>query len=245
MKLGIYDINPVKNFFDLIFDSSSEVELKLDQEKLSISLLNDSHIAFYNIEFDKAFFEDYDVKDTESVLVFVEDFYKILKSANKDDVLTIETNDSFLICRFEHLGNERIFELPLSEDYRDTPIPPKLDYDGEFIVSLTDLKQPCVDLDKIVKTDRFKMIIKDSELNIVSPDDALTRYLQKISIDSDVEASSTVNLGYIQDLQKLSKISNEVTLKIGNDMPVTWCIESYDGLVKVDGLIAPILEEYE
>lgn len=246
MKLKIYDISPLKNFFDLIFDSSSEVELKLDQDKLSISLLNDSHIAFYNIEFDEAFFDEYSIEENgESVLIFVEDFYKILKSSNKDDVLTIETDDNSMKCIFEHDLNTRMFELPLSEDYRDTPQPPLIDYDGEFIVSLSDLKQPCADLDKIIKTDRFKMVVKDGEMDVLSPADVMTKYSQRIPIDTSIDATTTVNLGYIQDLQKLSKISNLVTLKIGDNIPLTWCMESYDGLVKVGGLVAPILEENE
>jgi len=246
MKLKIYDIEPLKNFFDMIFDSSSIIEMKLDQDKMSISLLNDSHIAFYNIIFDGAFFDEYDISEHgDSILIFVEDFYEILKSSKKDDVLTLATNDVFLICTFENNDNKRVFELPLAEDYRDTPVPPSIDYDGEFIVSLSDLKQPCADLDKIVRTDRFKMVVKDNQLNVVSPAESMTRYLQVIPIDSDVEATSTINLKYIQDLQKLSKISNEVILKIGNDIPLSWCMESYDGLVKVNGLIAPILEENE
>lgn len=244
MLLKIYDIKPLQNFFDLIFDSSHIVELKLDQDKMSISLLNDGNIAFYNIEFDKAYFDEYKIENgAESVLIFVEDFYKILKSATKTDVLTVETNDSYMICTFEHDLNKRVFELPLAEDYKDTPQPPSIDYDGEILVSLSDLKQPCVDLDKIVKTDKFKMVVKDNQLNIVSPTDTLTQYQQTIDINSDVVATSIINIGYIQELQKLSKISNEVILKIGDNLPLSWDIESYDGLIKVSGLVAPIMEE--
>mgnify|MGYP002522507587 CR=1 FL=1 len=79
MLLEIYDIKSWKNFFDLIHDSANIVELKLDQEKCSISLLNNSHVCFYTVEYSKDFFDTYQVDDTESILLFVADFYNIIK----------------------------------------------------------------------------------------------------------------------------------------------------------------------
>ena len=110
-------------------------------------------------------------------------------------------------------------------------------------VFLKDLKQPCVDLDKIIKTDRFKMITRQGELYIVSPNDSMTKYEQSIPIDADVAACSIVNLHYINDLQKLSKINNNVELFIGDNIPVSWQIVDYSGVITVKGLIAPIMEE--
>ena len=49
MLLEISDIEPIKNFFDVIYNGASEVEMKLDHEKLSINLLNKGHVAFYNL----------------------------------------------------------------------------------------------------------------------------------------------------------------------------------------------------
>ena len=56
MLLEISDINSWKQFFDLIHDSTTIVELKLDQEKCGMSLLNNSHVCFYTIEYSKYFF---------------------------------------------------------------------------------------------------------------------------------------------------------------------------------------------
>ena len=244
MLLEILDIEPLKKFFDLIYDSANVVELKLDQEKMAISLLNNSHVAFYNLELARGFFGNYQIDGAESVLVFVEDFYKILKSSNKSDILTLQTDESNLSCIFEHDGNRRVFELPLAEDYGDSPIPPAIDYPTEFTIYLNDLKQPVEDLDKIVKTDKFKMVVDNDELIVVAPLDAMTKYNNSIRVetDNDKVVSSTYNIDYIGSLQKLSKISDEVLIKIGEQMPCSWIIESPDNLVKVSGLVAPIIE---
>lgn len=247
MLLELFDIEPLKRFFDLIYDSANVVELKLDQDKMSISLLNNSHVAFYNLELAKDFFGDYEFRESESVLVYVEDFYKILKSSNKNDKLTLETqsNDAYLYCIFEREGNRRVFELPLAEDYGQSPVPPSIDYPTEFTIYLSELKQPVTDLDKIVKTDRFKMILKEDCLNVVAPSDAMTKYSNEILVDTDNKDSITsiYNIDYIGSLQKLSNISKECVIKIGDELPLTWIITSPDDLVKVSGLIAPIIED--
>jgi len=247
LLLEIFDIEPLKRFFDLIYDSANMVELKLDQEKMSISLLNNSHVAFYNLILKKDFFGEYTVDGAEVVSVYVEDFYKILKSSHKSDTLVLKSDDAYLSCVFEHEGNRRVFELPLAEDFGGSPNPPSIDYPAEFEIRLVDLKQPVDDLDKIVKTDKFKMTLIQDELNVVAPTDAMTKYSNTILVETDNAdtSSSTFNIDYISSLQKLSKISENVLIKIGNQLPCTWIIVSPDDLVEISGLIAPIIEEEE
>ena len=242
MLLKIYDIDSWKNFFDLIHDSTTIIELKLDQEKCSMSLLNNSHVCYYMAEYTRDFFDEYDVDGAESVLLFVADFYNIIKTANKDDILELTTTDATLKIVLEHDLNRRVFEIPLADDYNSSPQPPDIPVNVNFEVELKELKQPCIDLDKIVKTDRFKMIINDDNLSIISPSDSMTQYKQEIIINNQGSASTIVNLDYILDLQKLSKISKVVNFGVGNDMPLIWNMVSVDECVKVEGLIAPILE---
>lgn len=245
MLLEIDDIDSWKNFFDLIHDSTTIVELKLTQEKCGMSLLNNSHVCFYTIEYARDFFTEYQVDGVESIYIFVNDFYNILKSANSKDKLELTTSGAFLKIVLEHDMNRRVFEIPLAEDYGDSPSPPSIDYNGSFRVSLNDLKQPCVDLDKIIRTDRFKMEVGNGELIITSPNDSMTKYAQHITVDTSISAESIVNLTYILDLQKLKKINNEVIFSMGKDLPLTWNIISPDEFVKVSGLIAPIIEDNE
>ena len=243
MLLKIYDIDSWKNFFDLIHDSTTVVELKLDQDKCSMSLLNNSHVCFYMAEYTREFFDEYQVDGVESVLLFVADFYNIIKTSNKNDTLEISSDEANLKIILEHDLNRRVFEIPLADDYGESPAPPNVPVNVTFDVDLKDLKQPCIDLDKIIKTDRFKMIVDDDNLSIISPSDSMTQYKQEIYIENEGSASSIVNLNYILDLQKLSKISGYVRFGVGNDMPLIWNITSPDECVKVEGLIAPIYEE--
>lgn len=243
--LKISDINSWKNFFDLIFDNCTVIELKLDQKKCKMTVLNNSHVAFYDAEYTKDFFDVYDVTDIESVLVYVEDFYKILKSAHKNDVLMLESDEETLKITLEHDGNHRVFELPLGEEYGSVPPLPSIEYQATFTLTLDDLKLPCSDLDKIIKTNKFTMETESDELSIVSPVDSLTKYKQTINIEKCESTKSVVDLSYIQQLLKLGKIDDVVELSIGRDVPVKWYVESPLEDVKITGLIAPIIETEE
>ena len=243
MLLEIYDIDCWKNFFDLIHDSASVIEMQLTQDKCSISLLNNSHVCFYTVEYDKDFFNEYDVDGAESVLIFVADFYNIIKTAKNNDRLELSNDELNLKIVLEHEDNRRVFEIPLAEDYGQSPTPPTVPVEVEFELPLKELKQPCTDLNRIIKTDRFKMKVSDEVLEIVSPNDAMTKYNQRFIIDNTGTASSTVNIGYVEDLMKLSKISDFVIFGLGNNIPLTWKINSADGFVRVSGLIAPIIED--
>lgn len=241
--LEISDIDSWKNFFDLIFDSSTIIELKLDQEKCKITLLNNSHVAFYDAEYDREFFDTYEVDGAESILVYVEDFYKILKSASKDDTLILESYDDILKIIFEHDMNRRVFEIPLGEDYSTIPPMPDIGYNGSCTVLLKELQKPCNDLDKIIKTNKFTCNVHDGHMHITSPKDSMTQYEQIFDTDEDFTGQVIVDVAYIQQVLKLSKIDKVVELYLGDGVPLKWKVVSPMEDVSISGLIAPIIEE--
>ena len=137
-------------------------------------------------------------------------FYNILKSSKKNDVLTLTTNEAYLDIIFENENNRRVFELPLADEIGASPVPPSIPYENEFDIIINDLKEPCNDLSKIVKTDRFKMSLQGNELIVSAPTDSMTQYSDIISLNNSIirECSTTVNVDYMQDILKLSKIND-------------------------------------
>jgi len=242
--LEVYDIVSFRTFFDVVYDTVSTIEFKLDPEKLKISLLNKAHTVFYDVEYDKEFFGDYVVDGAESVMIIADDLFKILKSASKNDTLIMESNEDYLICKFEsENGNHRIFELPLALDEYNSPTPPVIDCDYSFPILLEDLKQSSTDLDKIVgsKNMRFKLV--GSDLSILAGTDAMTNYVHTLEVEEDGNAEVTVSLEYINELLKFNKLNKVVELKIGDNIPLQYHITTPDELIRVDGLIAPIMSE--
>ena len=80
-------------------------------------------------------------------------------------------------------------------------------------------------------------------MNVVAPKDSMTQYNQMIQINDECECNVTVNIEYIKEILKLDRINDVVTLHMGDNVPLSWNIESPDKYVKVSGLIAPIIEQ--
>ena len=246
MLLELSNIELFTPFFDLIHDTADTIELRILQDKLVCSLLNKSHVAFYNVEYDKYFFDVYDIEDVDSIFISVNDFYNILKSASNNDTLILTLEEFHLKCVFESNDNRRVFELPLIEDYITSPDPPSIDYDGWLEVSLNQLKKSCNDLDKIVRTHKFQINAEGYKISIKSSVDSFMNYVQELpSTSLNVNGGAVVDLNYINELNKLSKINDYVELGLKDDMPLSWKVCSIDESIKINGLIAPILEENE
>ena len=243
MDCIMFDILPFKSFIDLVMDSTKTIELIFNQDELKISLLNNAHVCFYDAVFKKDFFDYYQVNDVESVVLDTNDLFKILKSSKGGDELHIESNEGYVIFKLESRnGNRRIFELPLIDEEYNSPAPPEIEYDLDFLVDIDLVNQSVSDLDNIVNTDRIKFVVSDDGVSVISPADSMTNYWNELNDSVTGNAVVTVNTAYVGGLSKLKKINEVVELRIGNDIPLTWNVTSATDDVSITGLIAPIIE---
>ena len=240
----MFDIVPFKSFIDLVVDSTKTIELMFNQNELTVSLLNNSHVCFYDAVFKKEFFDYYKVDGAESIVVDTGDLFKILKSSKATDELQMESDDAHLLMRFESKdGNRRIFELPLIDLEYESPKPPQVPHDLDFLVEISKLIQCSSDLDKIVNTDRFKFVVSDDGVSVTAPDDSMTGYRCELDETIIGDCSVNVNTSYVSGLNKLSKVNGIVELGLGSNVPLSWKISSKTEDVVFKGLIAPIIED--
>lgn len=246
MKLGINNIEEFKVFFDVIYDFADVVELQLFPDRLICSVLDKAHVRFYNVEYMSDFFDLYNVEDVDSVIIFIDDLYKLLKSSNKSDSLLMEIDDDYLICKLtSENGNSRVFEYVLPSEEVESPSIPRFDLKTSFNVDVKDLKQSVKDLG-LVGTDICKLILLNDCLKITTTEDSWNKYTHKINLipDNFVEMiSSRYNWIYIDELLKFNKINKVVEFKMGDTFPLFFQFKNNDLGVSVKGLIAPNLGE--
>lgn len=245
MKFVIDNIEQFKVYFDVVYEVTDIIELQLFPEKMVCSTLDKSKTRFFNVEYKKEFFSVYENDGVASVTIFVDDLFKVLKSANKTDTLIVDINDTHLICKLEaKTGNFRIFEFVLPNDYTDTPHPPHLETPAVVDVDINDIKQSINDL-TIIGTDLYCFNIKNGSMNIISGTTSAGNYTSVVDVDVDesVSASSMFSLEYIKQLMKFDKISKIVKLQIGTDYPLGYRFEDEIMGVTVFGMVAPRMSE--
>lgn len=243
MLLEIDNFEQFKVFFDVVYDITDLVELQLFSDHMTCSILDKAHTRFMTVEYKKEFFSVYEVDDVESVTLFVEDMHKIIKSASKIDNVILETNENYLICKFESKNsNSRVFEFVLPAEYIDSPQPPSIPLPVSFKLQLNDLKQGLKDLG-IIGSSEIIFSFNNGLLSLTSGTEVSANYSSNIRVDVDAEPfSAKFSMEYINQLLKFDKINKTVEFKMGDDLPLLYTFEDDIMCVKVDGLIAPRLE---
>lgn len=244
MLLEIDNFEQFKVFFDVVYDITDLVELQLFRDHMTCSILDKAHTRFMTVEYKKEFFSVYEVDDVESVTLFVEDLHKIIKSASKIDNVILETNENYLICKFESKnGNSRVFEFVLPAEYVESPQPPSIPLPVSFKLQLNDLKQGLKDLDIIVSNE-IVFTSNDGLLSLTSGTEVSANYSSNINVNTGDTGSLSAKFSkeYIDQLLKFDKVNKTVEFKMGDDLPLLYTFEDDIMCVKVDGLIAPRLE---
>jgi hypothetical protein len=250
VQIVISNIEQFKAFFDVVSDVASElVELQLFPDRMTCSILDRSKTRFYHVNFDDEFFDNYIIDDVTSIVVFVDDFVKLLKSTNKKDTLYLEINDPYLIGKVEsENGNSRIFEFVLPSDFVDSPAPPHIDLPAVFECEVGDLEQSVKDMD-LIGSDLYRFIVNGNVLTLMPSEDISTKYANTIGIELENPLSEVVScaisLEYVEQMLKFKKINKTIKLKLGNDMPLFYVFEDILMGVTISGMIAPRISEEE
>ena len=239
MILEISDIEIFRIFFDVVLEDTDTVELKCDSNNVKVSLLSSDHVSFYEVIYDNTFFDVYDIDGTEIISLFVDDLYKILKTASKGDILTLSSNDTNVIAKFEHQDNVRVFELVQAENFTDNPTPPSINATALAKLEIDDLTQTLKDLD-IIKTGSVELKCGE-ELTMNTYNETAFDYMHRISCEIEGEGSAYYTTDYLKKISKFKKIDKMVEFKWGDTLPLQWKVSN--NWVTVSGLIAPRIEE--
>ena len=240
MIVGIDDIGMFKIFFDVVFEECDTIELHCNASGMELSLLDKSHTCFYSVKYDSSFFDLYDVDDVELVSLFIEDVVKILKTAGKNDYLTLSSDESRVIAKFEHNGNTRVFELVQPADFNESPTPPDIGTSCSVLFSIDDLNQSLKDFD-IFKSGSCHVCCADNVLSFSSNDDASMKYSNRIECDTNGVGDAYYTVDYLKKLTRFKTVNKEILFEFGDTLPLCWTVENQ--WVKVSGLIAPRINQ--
>ena len=238
MILGVSNIEIFRVFFDVVMEYRDTVELFANEVGVKVSILSNNHSCFYEVFYDKDFFDIFEVEGNEVVSLFIDDLHTILKSASKNECMTLSTDDNFVHLKFEKDGNRRVFELVQAQSFNDTPAMPSIDLNCCFDIDIANLERSFKDIE-LVKTNGVSMVKKGDDLILGTDETAQTNYSHTIKVYGEGDAVARYSVNYLNDLVKFKKISSEITIEFSDDMPFVWTCER-DG-VKVKGLIAPLM----
>lgn len=218
------------SIFNLLKNSSIDINATFDVDNLHIQGMDKSHICLFDLNLKKNWFESYEVTSKELFCFNANNFYSIINTKSDEQTLVIKKEiDDFLSIELINLiknsDYNKYFSMPLLEyeyDEMNIPLP---DYDAEFSLpskKVTDMlsqlsnfgddinikcSDDCVD---------FKTNGTSGEMRVNIPVDDMLSYAVVEGGDVDV----TYSLLYINKMCITNKLTSDIEFSISKDCPM-------------------------
>lgn len=240
-KLELSDIGILKNAFDSISKIVDDVTFTVDTERLRLRCLDKSHIIFITLDLKKTVFDSFECDKPDKVAIDCTQLDQILKKAKSNDLLKLEIDDDTLLITFEGDATRR-FKIHFIDMEYDNPTPPKMDIPCKISIGSDLMKDYINDLE--MYSDKLDFMVDEDYLKIRTEGqmgDAEISYIHGENISEYVK--SGFSIPKLKDIFRASKFSKEVTLHIGDDLPLVAHFElpTEDG--SLEYLLAPRLEQ--
>lgn len=220
-------------------DYIETVSIKLHpSEGVRIKALDPSHVMLIDFHVPVSAFEEYLVEKETTLAINLETVSKILRRASKSDKLMISSDGSKLTLGFISKGGTvRSFTLPLlSGSYEEVP-ELSLEFQIQAKILGATLSSALSILEDVGDVLRFR-VGKDGISLVASSDLGEVEFIFSIMtgtlIDYQIsenfsEFTNSYAMNYISLLTTLAKLSEIVTVKLGQDMPCEIELEMIGG----------------
>jgi len=247
-KAELDDVGLLQDSLKTISDLISEGLFQLTDDGIRLVAADPAMVALVDFTLEEDVFESYDLDEEAKIGLNIENLYSIVRRANANDtiVLEVKEDDSQFYITMKN-SSTRNFSLPilnLSED--DIPDTQNLEFsvtaDLETGVLENAVKDAMVVGDSVV-------IEADSDAISISAEGDQSNVDFEIEGDADGvleleggEARSMFSLDYLNNMIGGSKLSDTVTVKLGDDFPMRLDFEVPEKAL-LSFVLAPRIEE--
>lgn len=245
-KAEIEEVGLLKDSMKTISDLISEGLFQLEDDGMKLVAADPALVGLVDFKIFEEVFEEYELEDEDKIGLNIENLYSILRRANADDTITFEVEESRFHITMEN-SSTRNFSLPilnLSED--DIPEVGGLDFDFEAELEASVLEGAIKD--SMVVSDAVTISASDEELNIRAEGDqsnadfTITSGSEGVIAMSGDPVKSMFSLDYLSKMIGAKKLSDNVTVKLGDDFPMRLEFVRPDEL-DLSFVLAPRIEE--
>ncbi len=214
-------------------------------EGLLLKALDPSRTALIIFTIPKESFDEFNVNEESTLVMDLEDVGKIMKTAERDDKISIEWTESTISLIFERRGVPRKFMIPLRAEGEAENIPDlSLELSNEYVTSGTVMYDAINSIEDVGET--LWVSGNENTLRLKSISDLgeaeVELSLEKGTLESAKAESPgfSVSFGmeYFSHLKQPIKLSDRVTLRTDSDMPIHLELNYMQG-AKVSYYVAP------
>lgn len=225
-KAELEEVGLIKDSMKTVSDLISEGLFQLTEDGIQLIAADPAMVALVDFTLEEDVFESFELDEETKVGLNLENFYSILRRANADDTITLELDEDDSKFHITMEGaSTRNFSLPilnLSED--DIPSTDQLDFsvDAELEASTLEgaIKDAMVVSDSVTisaDSDSFRIVSKGDQSNV---DFEIDSGAEGVIALEGTEASSMFSLDYLSKMIKGKSLSDNVSVRLGDDFPM-------------------------
>lgn len=241
MKFELSNPSILKTIIDTLSIIVDESAITFTNDKVLINALSKDHISFMLVELDKYLFDSYECTDVEIVNVDINQLAKIMKRCKNTDLMECTIDESNLTCTFKGDSTRKFNTRLIDNDY-ESPRPPIIDYPTKVTVSSEVFDESLKDL--AIFSDVIHILIDEDYIRFRGDGqsgEAEIKYIHGEQIKEYYK--SQFNIPKLQEMMKAKGFSEEITLKLGNDLPIMLTLKTPTNDAKIEFLLAPRISQ--
>jgi proliferating cell nuclear antigen len=247
MKLTLAEPKYLKESISIISDLVNEARFKVTPEAMELVAMDPANVAMVIFKLLSSAFTEYDVKEPVEIAINLSNLKQILRRANPNDMLTLETGSENKL-KVELKGNtKRTFNLPIIELEEKEQKIPDLKFPVTIITSSTTLSEAIEDVDIVAESVTF--VAEPDKFSINAEGDLSQASIEikagdntKIKMEGSEKIRSKYSIEYLKKMMGCSKLSDEVAVSFNKDYPLKLEYKTVDK-VMLSFILAPRVED--
>jgi|TARA_B110000967_G_C18887547_1_gene565021 proliferating cell nuclear antigen len=232
-EMFIYIFNHLKHFTD-------KIKLNVDEDKMYIQGMDNSHICVYELTIQSSWFDKWDVKEANNYGIHIPMFNKILNICSDKQIIRIhsETEDSLHIeYHSEEKGEfNKFLEMPLLDLDIDMLHIPDTDYQVDIEMDSKKFKSIIDELSNFNETlnivcDETELVLESNSCEgnmkvVINMDD-----IELLAVEEGKRIEASFGIKYIAQMCQFYKLSSDCAIYITEDIPLLLKYEMADDCI--------------
>jgi proliferating cell nuclear antigen PCNA len=221
-EIFIYIFNHLKHFTD-------KINMNLDEDKMYIQGMDNSHICVYELTIKSTWFDKWDVKETHNYGILLPMFNKILQICSDKQSIRIHS-ESDENLHIEYYSNEKgefnkFLEMPLLELDVDMLHIPDTDYQVDIEMNSKKFKSVIDELSNFNETlditcDETELVLESSSSEgnmkvVIHIDD-----IELLAVEEGKKVKASFGIKYIAQMCQFYKLASACAIYITEDIPI-------------------------
>lgn len=243
------DTGLLKDSLQSVSNIITEGVFQVSEDGIELIAADPAMVAMVDFTMQTDAFDAYECEEPQKLGVNIEDLYSIVRRAGSDDrlVLGINEDESKLTLTMENNSTRNFSLALLNLDEEDIPSTDDLEFTVTASLKTGSLSNAIGDA--AVVGDAVSISADTDELVLTAEGDAsnAATHIAKgsdgmVDLEADGEIRSMFSLDYLNKMIKAGKLSDSVTVRLGDDFPMRMEFQVPDK-VSLSFILAPRIEE--